>query len=290
MSEIEEEKKPQGAPANCQEKIKVYLSKVVVLLHTVKKEELVAVYKYIKPPMIGFENAVKFPLNERMSIVLGKFGNHDVALLQTEKSGECSNDICAALDLLKKVQLVIGVGFAFGRKGKCKFGDVLVSKVIFGVTATRIEEDGIKLEGGYVRNDMQRVIDVFAREPTTHKFASVIAGDERKPKVLADTIISAPNLVNNRKYVLDILKHDARSIGGEMEGKTVANCVQFYCDKGRKIDVVIIKGVADFGDGTKGKPWQLTASLAAANYAEDKLKNTDFYHLAGKLIVAIANE
>ena len=284
MSEIEEENKPQGAPADRQEEIKEYLSKVVVLLHTVKKEELVAVYKYIKPPMNGFENAVKFPLNERMSIVLGKFGNRDAALLQTEKSEECKDKIRVALNLLQNVQLVIGVGFAYGRSEKCEFGDVLVSKVIYGVKTIRLE-DRIKLEGGHVRNDMRRVIDVFATGPMTHKFASVTAGNQRKPKVLADTIMSSIMLVNHPRHVVDVLMHDTRSIGGEMEGKAIADCVLSYLDDTprREIDFVIIKGVADFGDGTKGKPWQVTASLAAASFAEDKLKKTDFYRLAGKL-------
>ena len=284
MSEIEEENKPQCAPADRQEEIKEYLSKVVVLLHTVKKEELVAVYKYIKPPMNGFENAVKFPLNERMSIVLGKFGNRDAALLQTEKSEECKDKIRVALNRLQNVQLVIGVGFAYGRRGKCEFGDVLVSKVIYGVKTIRVEKYGIKLEGVHVRNDMRRVIEVFATGPMTHKLASVTVGHQRKPKVLADTIMSSIMLVNHPRRVVDVLKHDTRSIGGEMEGKAVADLVLSYLDDTprREIDFVIIKGVADFGDGTIGKPWQVTASFAAASFAEDKLKKTDFYRLAGK--------
>ena len=38
------------------------------------------------------------------------------------------------------------------------------------------------------------------------------------------------------------------------------------------VECIIIKGIADFADGTKDKVWQLTAAMAAVDYAHYKLK------------------
>ena len=38
-----------------------------------------------------------------------------------------------------------------------------------------------------------------------------------------------------------------------------------------KVHAIIIKGVADYGDGTKDKRWQLTAAMAAVHYAHFQL-------------------
>ena len=42
----------------------------------------------------------------------------------------------------------------------------------------------------------------------------------------------------------------------------------------RKIDAIIIKGVADHADGQKHKGWQMTAGLAAVGYTKFKLEQT----------------
>ena len=290
MKEILQSKEPQNEPSTYRAEIESYVSKVLVLIHTVKEEELVAVYKYLKPPIDGFKHTIKYYATREMSLILGKFGNRDAAVVQTEKSVDCADDIRNALKSLPNVKLIIGVGFAYGKKGKCKFGDVLVSKFIYDMKSTRLEKEGVRPEGGHACIDMDRVVNVFVRGTLTHRFESVTADPvTRKPKVFADTIMSGPNLVNNPQNVGDILKHDARSVGGEMEGNVVAKCVRSFCkeNEGREIDYVIIKGVADYGDGTKGKPWQFTASLAAADYADDRLEKEGgkVYYLTGKFCI-----
>ena len=286
MKEIILSKEPVRALPNFVEEIKEYLSKVVVLLHTVKEEELVAVYKYLKPPIDGFNNAAKYDVDGGMSLILGKFGNRDAAVLQTE-IGECVKNIMKALNLLKNVLLVIGIGFAYGNKQKCKLGDVLISKFIYNVKSTRVLPDEVKLEGEISLIDMNRAIGVFVEGQLTHQFESVAADPiTRKPKILDGTIMSGAHLLNNPQHVRDILKHDARSIGGEIEGSIIAECVLTFCKENRdhKIDFIIIKGVSDYGDEVEGKRWQFTASLAAVDYAESKLaKEMQFYHLPSKL-------
>jgi nucleoside phosphorylase len=69
------------------------------------------------------------------------------------------------------------------------------------------------------------------------------------------------------------------AIGGEMEGGVLLEIQnERNADRARRhdLDVIIIKGVGDFGDDQKqeGKEWQYTASLAAASYIEHKLSMT----------------
>ena len=43
-----------------------------------------------------------------------------------------------------------------------------------------------------------------------------------------------------------------------------------------QVNSIIIKGIADFGDGNKDKSWQFTAAKAAVDYAYCKLKRAYF--------------
>ena len=44
------------------------------------------------------------------------------------------------------------------------------------------------------------------------------------------------------------------------------------------LEVIIIKGVADYADGEKPKQWQLTAAMAAANYTHFQLKRSTAFN------------
>ena len=69
---------------------------------------------------------------------------------------------------------------------------------------------------------------------------------------------------------------DPKAVGGEMEGQVIAGIHNDLLDLNppRKIDAIIIKGVADYADGNKHRGWQMTAALAAIGYVEFKLKLT----------------
>ena len=81
-------------------------------------------------------------------------------------------------------------------------------------------------------------------------------------------------LLNNRDALKKLIARHERFIGGEMEGQELAQLTCLKNGEDHDVDFIIIKGVADFGDGTKEKDWQFTASLAAATYAEKRLEDT----------------
>ena len=267
--------------------MKKFLEDVVVLLHTVKEEELLAVYANLSPPttpMPQLDHTVHCSPDGRISLTLGMFGNHKAAVIQTRKGADCRHEIHAALKALPHVQLIIAVGFAYGRREKCALGDVIVSTNVDGVSNLRFENGQIKFDEGIARytNMSTRTENAFARRGWMT--FNCVSDGERNVKIHTGVIISSPTLLNDRKALDSYLKNNERFIGGEMEGQELAQCVYSFRENQRSIDFIVIKGVADFGDGSKEKSWQLTASLAAAAYAEQKLRGTQgaMYYLSGK--------
>ena len=273
---IRRDRKPLTPPQGFEQSN--YLSEVVIMLHTVKEEELLAVYDHLQPPTEQTDKLIiifQGGPSTAISLTLGKFANHKVAVIQTKKGRDCSNEINYALQCLPNLKLIIGVGFGYGRREKCALGDVLVSTNVDGVSNLRNENDQLKIDEGLVRytNMNTATENVFARG-SWFDFNCVKDGD-RNSEVHTGVVLSSPMLLNSRKALDDFLKCDGRFIGGEMEGQELAQCTRTLKEKDdRNVDFIIIKGVADFGDGTKEKSWQLTASKAAVTYAEEKLNFT----------------
>ena len=62
------------------------------------------------------------------------------------------------------------------------------------------------------------------------------------------------------------MKHTPNAIGGEMEGWVLIDLKKTLKDQHPKdIEVVVIKGVADYGDLKRGDEWQWTAAKAAVD-------------------------
>ena len=286
---IRKDKKHSPPPQGFENSI--YLSEVVVLLHTVKEEELLAVYDHLQPPTEETDKLITIYQggpSTAISLTLGKFANHKVAVIQTRKGRDCSSEIQYALQSLPNLKLIIGVGFCYGRREKCALGDVLVSTNVDGVSNLRNENDQLKIDEGMVRytNMNTATENVFARR-TWFEFNCVKNGD-RNSEVHPGVVLSSPMLLNSRKALDDFLKCDGRFIGGEMEGQELAQCTRTLRERdGRTVDFIIIKGVGDFGDGTKEKSWQLTASKAAVTYAEEKLNFTQgsVYNIPGAYFI-----
>ena len=102
-----------------------------------------------------------------------------------------------------------------------------------------------------------------------------LAGDQgRVAKAHAGLVFSSPNLINNPDIKQNLQQKGC--IGGEMEGWVLLKMQEKY----PRIESIIIKGISDYGDGTKDgdgsktqvkDKWQLTAAKAAVDYAVYKL-------------------
>ena len=269
--------------------MKKYAKDVEIILHTVNDKEIMAVLSKMQPPDIdGFEKPTSYDAVP-FKIVLGKFGGYRAAQVNTRMGDNCATELKEALRQLPSVRAVIAVGVAYGSdREKYKYGDVLVSKHI------HIVGKDIKLQPDKIISRPNDLSTVQVADNLTGIFTKLTltwndfqcneeTDSDPKPryaKVHCGSIISAPMLVADEKSRDALLKNvPSGAIGGEMEGGVLLEIQKEYnADRARHHDlgVIIIKGVADFGDNKKqdGKKWQYTAALAAASYTEHKLNMT----------------
>ena len=266
--------------------LKDYLNEVVILLVTINENEIWSAINYMTPPVFTtgsttLSRAINYYDPEfDAQLILGMFGGHTTALIQAKMGDDARVEIENALKLVPNAQLVAGVGVAYGRKEKTAFGDVLVATTIDGIGNVRWDNGSLIFYRGdnrYTRTE-QRAIEVFGRKVDDW---STITGfkvtkEGRIPEIHANTIVSAPWLINDLKVLNKVMENDPRAVGGEMEGQILAGIHNDFLNLNppRKIDAIIIKGVADHADGNKHKGWQMTAALAAFGYTKFKLERT----------------
>ena len=258
---------------------------VKVLVHTVNENEKWAVYDLLKAPPFA-EKPVD--LSEPNWITLGMFGGYKAAMIQTEQGARARRDIRDALKHFPNAKVIMAVGVLCGLdRNKCKLGDVIVSEFIDGVANYKFAKDGrilITPSSGRHKPVSRNLVHTFARGEATWGakggFKCTKDG-QRKSKVYPGEIISGPALLDNKDVLNKVTANAPEARAVEMEGYVLGEIEEdaAYFDD-RELGVVVIKAVSDFGDGTKGKEWQLTAAMAAAQYAEHKLERTE-----GKLFV-----
>ena len=92
---------------------------------------------------------------------------------------------------------------------------------------------------------------------------------DRKAKVVVGRLASGSFLLDDTGVKKSIKEQFKDAKGGEMEGWILyTHIVEEYPN----LEVIIIKGVSDYGDGSKDGRWQLTAAMAAASYTHFQLE------------------
>ncbi len=97
-------------------------------------------------------------------------------------------------------------------------------------------------------------------DPTSKKVNETYKFDTNS-KIHFESLVSGSSVVDSSKIIGEIRNRFPSSIGLEMEAHAVYSAVK--CCYGRKPNTVVIKGVADHGDGTKAKIIQGLASSAS---------------------------
>ena len=195
----------------------------------------------MEAPDKRFSKAVVFPAN---GIVVGTFAGKKVALIQTELGMNIEEYVDDAIGIFTNARYVIGVGvcFAFDRS-KHLLGDVLVSNKISNLANLEFSSDGeIKNHGEIIRvvHELRRIFCITTKHESDIK---VSAG--RISKVYKGTFVSCPIKVNSEMMCDGIHSAVDTAIGGEMEGGQLLK----FVDRGKIEGVVVIKGVANYGDG-----------------------------------------
>ena len=252
-----------------------FAKQVKLILHTCNQNEYWAALEKLEPPTkedgskIG-DFLINYP---PVDSVIGCFANCKAAVVRTKQGNECRDELRDALTKsFPKCQAIIGAGIAYANDRKRKFADVLISDQIENFVKTRVEDDGVMNYGPREQIDfkVRRVFENRARDWSD--FRSFLCTDDRISVAHIGCIVSAPTLIRNEKLRDQLMKHTPYAIGGEMEGWVLLELRGELRREERAIEVIIIKGVADYGDLSKGDEWQWTAAKAAMNYIHYCLK------------------
>ena len=247
-------------------------TKVKVVIQSCNKAEYTAALEAIeRPPLPMFDKPVRHPNDENFTIVVGTFAGQNAAIVQTEQGTKCIDNLAAILRFLPNATMVLGIGVCMGIKHK--LGDVLVGEMIQLEETPKVRRGKLQLVGP-CNEAKQKMRHVFCSTTGWNNFkcTDVPEGSDAKARIskaFSGCILSSPILLDDFSIKHGLERVTQPLIGVEMEGWVLFKYIE---KKFPKVESLIIKGICDYGNGTKSKDWQLTAAKAAVDYARFKLE------------------
>ena len=247
-------------------------TEVKVVIQLCNKAEYFAALQAIKrprPPLLMFDKPVRYPSNT-FTIVVGTFAGKTAAIVRTDQGTKCRDHLTTVLRFFPNATMLLRLGVCMGIKHK--LGDVLVGKKIQLEENPKVRQGKLQLVGT-CKEPKQTVRNVFCDTTGWSHFecTDVPEGSSAKARIseaFSGCILSTPNLSDNPS-IKHGLESETQLIGAEMEGWVLFKYIE---ESFPKIESLIIKGICEYGDGTKNKDWQLTAAKAALDYARFKLE------------------
>ena len=256
---------------------------VRLILLTCNEEEKWAVFEKLQPPNLDsskppLERALYVPEN---NTVIGSFAGYAVAVLTTEQGKKSERELKNGLDTFPNTQAIIGVGVGYGKdRESIKLADVMVSDHIEDasqVTASESHDKCVKIaqHGGRlpIRNKLLRYFKNKTSEwYYTNEFK--VSKEGRMSQAKVGTIVSCETLIKSITLRDQYMELMAKTVGGEMEGCSLLSMKDWMEEDHRLLSVIVIKGVAGYGDHQSSSQWQLTAAKAAVDFVHYCLQQT----------------
>ena len=269
--------------------VQLFARQVVLILHTCNNNEFRAALERLESPTTedGSNIQGRPIVYPQTGSVVGWFASYRAAVVLTEQGNECRGILTEALTCIESfpnVQVIIGAGIAYANDQKCKLGDVLISDQIETFLPYKQTGDQITNRGPRERigPNVRRVFKNPAKDWSDRK-SFTCSKDNQKSVAHVGCIISTPILVSDGTLRDKLRESTPNAIGGEMEGWVlleVRSRLKHLLQK--EIEVIIIKGVADYGDIRKGDEWQWTAAKAAMDCIHYCLKRSGGNEFYGK--------
>ena len=203
-----------------------------------------------------------------LTIYTGYYGKKKVIVINTAPSKNTQGPVYAAiittklLDKVKSIKYIIAIGVCFGNNSKRqKLGEVIISTMICDFVCTRKGVWETYRQGGdyKVKDDIVKDFtpDFGIEMPREFEF-----------KVSKGPIITTPNLIDDLKIKDELFKKRSDALAGEMEGAGIMAAIEYAPKRAESLDVIVIKGIGDWGDGNKKatEGWKPIAARAAAYY------------------------
>ena len=219
----------------------------------------------------------------RMTQSLERFAGYTVAVLTIEQGKKSERELKKALDTFPNAQAIIGVGVGYGKnQDSIKLADVMVSdhiedaSQVSGVQKSTKEQITIAQRCGRIpiKNELLRYFKSKKREWSIAK-AFHVSKEGRISQAKIGTVVSCETLMRPRDLRDEYMDLMAHTVGGEMEGSSLLNMIEWMKKDQRQLSAIVIKGVADYGDNQKEKKWQFTAAKAAVDFIHYCLEKTN---------------
>ena len=237
--------------------------KILLMPATTTEEE--EVLRYLKPKEDKSPNKIiRTMINDVQNVYIGKYGKNPVIVVMTapdkSKQGPIEAAIIATriLEKVKSIKYVVAVGVCFGiNKERHKLGDVIVSSIVCNFTNKR---EGLDELEEYQRGDQSHVGNIVKEFRPSKQLKM-----PHEIKVDCGPVISTASLIDNPDIKKELLEGRKDAYAGEMEGAGIMAAVRYTP---QRVEAIVIKGIGDWGDGTKedSKEQKPFAARAAAFY------------------------
>ena len=259
-----------------------FAKQIVMILHTCNEKGYWAALERLQPPTTSDQSNIRDRpiIYPQVDSVIGWFAGYRAAVVRTGQGNKCRDGLMKALTKsFPNSRVIIAAGIAYANNRKRKFADVLVSDQIENFVQYKREGDEIACHGPREEIDQTvwRIFEDSARDWTSMEHF-ICADDNRTSVAHIGCIVSAPTLIKDEVLRDQLMKHTPNAIGGEMEGWVLLELKRTLKDQ-QNIEVIVIKGVADYGDLSKGDKWEWTAAKAAMDcihYCLNKSGGTEF--------------
>ena len=195
---------------------------------------------------------------------VAKLGHYNIVHFELMKQGSVGTDasqlsIYSAITMFKP-KAVILIGIAFGKRDSDEenpnqeIGDVIISTQVTDFASGKVKDGKIELDGP--RPEAGRnLLAAFKHYGSSWEYTI----NERKAKCQFGLILSGDEIVDDKQFKHKLFELFPRAIGGEMEGRgAYASC------RSKGIDEwIIVKGICDWGDGTKSVNKENNQKIAA---------------------------
>ena len=272
IDDIQKEREPSKPSEDQYKAVEDFAAtKVTVVIQSCNDAEYFAALEAIeRPPLPMFVKPVRYPINE-FTIVVGTFAGKGAAIVRTKQGTKCRDDLTTVLSFFPNATMLLGLGVCMGIKHK--LCDVLVGEKIQIEETPKVRPGKLQL-AGTCKQAKQTMRNVFCDTTGWNQFECTDVPEDsgvkaRISEAFSGCILSTPNLWDDPSIKRGLESETPPLIGAEMEGWVLFQ----YIEKDFPIiESLIIKGICDYGDGTKNKDWQLTAAKAAVDYARFKLE------------------
>ena len=249
-----------------------FCKRVQYVFSIVNDDEFNAATTMIMAPDI--ENGSDVITTIGVGVYIGMMERHPVGLIRHGPGRNCAETLKEGIKNFPNAEYLVAVGVCYGfSRVNTELADVLISKRIIDLGPYRISENSIEIRGDHT-NMRDEIYNIFCIN--ADQVEGLQVAHDRYAKHLVGKIVSGPNLVDNADFKEKInYQVKPKAYGGEMEGGELLRLQKdgiVMPDGSKKyIQVIVIKAVTDYADGTKNKEWQFIGAQAAFHYVKSKM-------------------